>query len=82
MDRKLHPPIKLQVSWRETRRENRTYFAKKASSAEVKEEVIPKILDAKKSTVIDPVDEISLTEISEEIQEEALTSDLFIIVGE
>ena len=48
----------------------------------MKEEVIPKILDAKKSTVIDPVDEISLTEISEEIQEEALTSDLFIIVGE
>ena len=36
------------------------FLAKKAASAEVKKEVIPK--NVEKATIIDPVDEISLTD--------------------
>ena len=80
------PPLfrrkKTPSQLRRDQRRQQDFFAKKASSAEVKEEVPPKNSEAEKVTMIDPVDEISLTEIPNENLKEAVNSDLFKIVGE
>ena len=56
------------------------FLAKKSASAEVKEEVAPKNVEAEKAsgkaTIIDPVDEISLEEITVSNQEEVLIPQL------
>ena len=71
---------KSPSQWRRDQKRKEKFLAQKATSLDVKEE--SEIRDAaEKATVVEPVDEIGLTEIPEFVQEETFENDLFKIVG-
>jgi hypothetical protein len=73
---------KSHCQWKRDQKRKTDFLVKKASSCDVKEEINGTVNAVEKATTVEPVDEISLIEIPDSVQEEAIENDLFKIVGE
>ena len=79
------PPTRKRKSpsqWKRDQKRKTDLLAKKATSCDVKEEMNGTENAVEKATAVEPVDEISLTEIPDSVQEETFKNDGFKIVGE